>query len=119
MGDRGQVRLVSEGSPDIYFYTHWGASDLPEVVADALNRGKGRWNDDEYLNRIIFSEMIKDDVISETGFGISTSQHGDIWRLVTIHHDTKSVEVNEIGSVTIYNVWSFDSFIKEFASVTV
>jgi hypothetical protein len=114
MGDRGQVRLVSEGSPDIYLYTHWNASSLMEVVADALKRGKGRWNDDEYLNRIIFSEMIKDDVMSETSFGIGTSQHEDVWRVVTVYHDTKFVEVTEIDKV-----WSFDSFITAFANVTV
>ena len=114
MGDRGQVRLVSEGSPDIYLYTHWGASSLAEVVADAMNRGKGRWSDDEYLNRIIFSEMIKDDVMSDTGFGIGTSQHGDVWRIVTVNHETKTVEVSDFQKS-----WSFDSFITAFSNVTV
>jgi len=110
MGDRGQVRLVSEGSPDIYLYTHWGATELPEVVAEALKRGKGRWSDDEYLNRIIFTEMIKDDVMSETGFGIGTAEHGDVWRVVTVYHDTKFVEITEIDKV-----WSFDDFVTAFA----
>jgi len=114
MGDRGQVRLVSEGSPDIYLYTHWGATELPEVVADALKRGKGRWGDDEYLNRIIFTEMIKDDVMSETGFGIGTAEHGDVWRVVTVNHDSKTVEVTQFEKT-----WSFDDYVTAFASATV
>jgi len=114
MGDRGQVRLVSEGSPDIYLYTHWGATELPEVVANALARGKGRWGDDEYLNRIIFTEMIKDDVMSETGFGIGTAEHGDVWRVVTVNHDSKTVEVTQFEKT-----WSFDDYVTAFASATV
>ena len=70
MGDRAQVKITSQDNPDLYFYTHWGAEKLPIVVANALNRGRGRWGDYEYLNRIIFSEMIQDEVLSETGYGI-------------------------------------------------
>jgi len=114
MGDRGQIRLVSEGSPDIYFYTHWEATELPEIVANALARGRGRWGDDEYLNRIIFSEMIKDDVMSETGFGIGTAEHGDVWRVVTVNHDAKTVEVSEIDKV-----WSFEDYVVAFSSASV
>lgn len=95
MGDRGQVRLISSGQPDIYLYSHWGATDLPYVVGQALERGSGRWGDDEYLNRIIFSEMIKNDVLDETGFGIGTALHGDVWRVVEIDHAKRIARVLE------------------------
>jgi hypothetical protein len=57
----------------VYLYTHWTGDSLPTTVAAALRRGKGRWSDNTYLTRIVFSEMIKGDILGETGFGIAAS----------------------------------------------
>lgn len=122
MGDRGQVRLISKGQPDIYLYTHWGADRLPKTVAEALDRGRGRWGDDEYLNRIIFSEMIQGEVLEDTGFGIGTGLHGDVWRVVEVCHQDQTVRVlnkeypnddyNQPTWVTV--LWQpFDEFVSE------
>ena len=97
MGDRGQVKIICEGSPDLYLYTHWGAESLPAVVASALDRGRGRWDDEEYLNRIVFSEMIQGYVMEETGFGIGFHEHGDVWRVVEINQSNKTAAVREIN----------------------
>lgn len=77
MGDRRNVELVynslgNNPQPRIYLYTHWDGYDLPTIVADALNspEGRGRWNDESYLARIIFSHMTKD-ADPETGYGIA------------------------------------------------
>lgn len=99
MGDRGQVKIIgtSEGSStELYFYTHWCATSLENFVSDALNRGRGRWNDSEYLNRIIFSEMIKDEVMSDIGFGIGFEPHADIWKLVVVNHLDKTAGIMEM-----------------------
>ena len=61
---------------DIYLYSHWD-SNLGTVLAQALIRGKDRWNDSSYLARIIFSEMIKEDIEGNTGYGIAPYQMGD------------------------------------------
>jgi hypothetical protein len=96
MGDRGQVQIISsEDKPDLFFYTHWGASDLEHVVVNAIVRGASRVSDEEYFNRIIFSEMIKDDVLSETGYGIGFDVHGDIWKLVVINYKDQTVGIKE------------------------
>ena len=98
MGDRGQVQIISaEGSPDLFFYTHWGASDLEHIVAYAIVRGASRINDEEYFNRIVFSEMIKDDILSETGYGIGFSVHGDVWKLVVINYKDGTVGIKEVS----------------------
>ena len=70
MGDRGNIVLEMEGG-DIYLYTHRGGSDLKQTLRDALDRGRDRWNDESYLARIIFSEMIKGDINGTTGYGIA------------------------------------------------
>ena len=67
MGDRGNIKVHG-----VYLYSHWRGSELPKILKNALIRGKGRWNDIPYLTRIIFSEMIKDEIFEETGYGIST-----------------------------------------------
>ena len=58
MGDRGNI-IVKDGNSEVYLYTHWTGSDLPDVLRSALKRGKSRWNDGPYLARIIFCEIVK------------------------------------------------------------
>lgn len=76
MGDRRNVLIRDDDGPNLFLYTHWGGTNLPEVVARALDRGRPRWEDAPYLTRIIFSEMIQGDVLGELGYGISTSPPG-------------------------------------------
>jgi hypothetical protein len=76
MGARANVIVKDEQGHKVYLYTHWYGSELPRMVRNALKRGRGRWDDPPYLTRIIFSEMIKDDLMDTTGFGIS-SVEGD------------------------------------------
>lgn len=126
MGDRGQVRLVSEGQPDIYLYTHWGATELPTDVGRALRRGSSRWGDDEYLNRIIFSELIQNSVLAETGYGIGTALHGDVWRVVEVNHTNQTVSLQTVvftdddyteSELKTEYTQSFDEFVEKFAEL--
>ena len=98
MGDRANIVMVQHpwgGKPQslIYFYSHWGGSGLPKVLQSALIRGKGRWDDEPYLARIIFSEMIRDSVEDDTGFGISTYQADNEHPLLVVNSETKTVSV--------------------------
>lgn len=70
MGDRANVYVHHGDRPGVYLYTHGNGYKLPEVLREALAREE-RWDDDQYLSRIIFSEMIKDDIDGSTGYGIS------------------------------------------------
>lgn len=105
MGDRGNIVTGNQdGGPKIYMYSHWGGSGLKKDLQKALKRGKGRWNDEEYLNRIIFSEIIQDEVLSTTGYGLHTRQgDGDI--RATVHLDTQQVETSK-------GAYSFEEYIN-------
>jgi len=113
MGDRANVKITFSSSPHpIYFYTHSHGSDLPEIVGAAIQRRK-RWDNDAYLARIIFSEMLKADgdgvLNSEYGFGIS-SRIGDNEHPV-IHVNTKNKTVcyeSEDGAPI--SQWSFADY---------
>jgi len=91
MGDRGNIELTYKSGSQIYFYTHWTGSILNETLARALNRGKGRWNDESYLARIIFSEMIKDDVLDDVGYGIAPYQT-DVGEFVEVNLDEQTAD---------------------------
>lgn len=101
MGDRGNIIVSSqEDGGELHFYTHWYGSCLPSIVACGLERGRPRWDDYQYLNRILFCEMIRvsDDgsgnaLLEETGFGISR-QIRDGGVEVFIDHDDRTVYYN-------------------------
>jgi hypothetical protein len=106
MGDRAQVKIG-----DVYLYTHWGGQELVKDVKAALVRGKDRWDDDEYLARIIFSEMIKKDILGLTNYGIGTQQHDDIWRLIEIDCDNDKILLKDDGKPV--KAGTFEEFIKD------
>lgn len=76
MGDRGQIAVV-HGEGAVYLYSHWGGTELAAVLRSALLK-KWRWDDNEYLTRIIFDEMVGDSQGSEMSYGIGLIPHGDI-----------------------------------------
>ncbi len=78
MGDRGNIAIQYAKGQRVYFYTHWCGSEITEVVKNALKR-KERWDDDSYLARIIFCELVELDGNgkSSTGFGICLEPAGD------------------------------------------
>lgn len=95
MGMRRNIELdfySYKNDKKIYFYTHWGAEDLKEELKRALIRGKGRWDDPSYLARIIFSEMIQEDIQGETGFGIAPYKTDPEFRTIKVNLHTKEVD---------------------------
>lgn len=104
MGDRGNVIFKYSEGGKIYFYTHWSGSQLKSIVKAALIRGKERWGDESYLARIVFSEMIKDDVMDVTGYGIAPYEMDSGAR---VEVDTNEQTVNGI---------KFEDFIKQEVS---
>lgn len=104
MGDRGNIQ-VKENAADngVFFYSHWGGSDLPKIVSSALKRGQSRWGDTPYLARIIFCEMIEGDERGETGYGISTQECDPNYPLIIVNDGDRTVQIGE-------NVWPFKTF---------
>ena len=89
MGDRANVVII-DSSTDlcsrtaVFLYAHWSGSDLPEILACALKRGRERWDDAPYLARIIFNDMTQGDPQSLTGFGISTDLTDNEYPLLVV-----------------------------------
>ena len=98
MGDRGNI--IVDG---VYLYSHWTGSKLPETLKSALNR-KLRWDDSSYLTRMIFCEMVKDDIDGEIGFGISKTK-GDGGVDITV--DTQA-QIIRYGK----KIYTFEGYIE-------
>jgi len=86
MGDRANVKISDRYSGDLYLYTHWAGTELPETVQRALKR-RERWDDMPYLARIVFCEMVKGNEDGATGFGISAKPCDGDDRIVEVSED--------------------------------
>lgn len=100
MGDRANIVMelktgYEEDRPYglIFLYTHWGGTDLPGTLQTALKR-RERWDDESYLTRIIFSEMIRGQERSETGFGISLRPSDNEHPYLRVNPDKQTVTVD-------------------------
>ena len=98
MGTRSQVHFVNSG---VYLYQHWDGNLLSSRVQRGLSLNE-RWDDEEYLTRIIFDSMkseieayLKKEYGEKpyTGFGIGTIRHWDIEYLVEIDVEKQTVKV--------------------------
>lgn len=109
MGSRAQILIEDTG---VFLYTHWGAKTLVDDFKQWINHARPRWTDDEYFTRIIFSQMIKDDVDGETGYGIGNREHGDIELLISINVEKQVITIADIYEDHITKYLSFDDFIE-------
>lgn len=72
LGDRGNIAVLQSDGDQVWLYSHWGGTELPERLQDGLAAGRGRWNDEPYLTKIIFGYAVpNDNWQEETGYGIS------------------------------------------------
>mgnify|MGYP001590134658 CR=1 FL=1 len=110
MGERGQLQIGK-----VYLYTHWEGDKLKETLKTALSR-KERWDDEEYLARIIFCEMVKGSQDETTGYGIGTQQHNDLnYPLLVIDVKNQKVwekETDYSYEPVLLEQTSFEEFIK-------
>lgn len=105
MGDRRNIELrYGDSYEPVYLYTHWDGTDLPLVLANALDspEGRGRWDDPSYLARIIFSHMTKD-ADPETGYGIAPYVVDENWPNIIVDLEGKTVDGVSYETYIKYN----------------
>lgn len=110
MGMRQNIELnYDEGKP-IYIYSHWSGgedinnSPLAKKLRTALAR-KERYDDHSYLARIIVSEVLKEDIDGETGYGIAPYPIDEEFPTIKVDFSRKTV--NDIPYekwITLYGV---------------
>lgn len=100
MATRSNIRLTYPDKNKVVFYQHWDGDNLSDILKAALKRGMGRWNDPAYLARIIFSEMVKDDIDGLTGFGIQTEVHEESWFTLDVDLEDQVVRWTDRSGVS-------------------
>jgi hypothetical protein len=117
MGDRANVFVREQRDDDVagvYLYTHWGGYELAQTVQDALAK-KWRWDDGQYLTRIIFDEMTKDNHGEETGFGISTGLCDNEHKIIVVDPDKGRIGFCGQGKEKTPGLelqWSFEEYVN-------
>lgn len=116
MGERGNIKVDFNGNDAVYFYTHWTGYRVQHDLANALNRGRGRWTDGPYLARIVFSEMLLvpgnaqatyENLTDTTGFGIDTEIGDNSYDIPEV--SVANQEVSYQG-----RTYSFEEFVDSF-----
>lgn len=115
MGDRGNIVVVhhvgAKKIKRIFLYTHWAGTEIASTLQTALQR-KQRWDDEAYLTRIIFCEMIGDDIKGETGFGIGGECVDNEHNVLVVDCAKQTVGVSEDRDAKkIVRRVTFDGFI--------
>jgi hypothetical protein len=100
---------IKDGRKGFYLSTKKGET-LPKTLQLALNRGRDRWGDTPALARIIFSEMTHKEMMTNTGFGISTAiGDNDNFVLVIDDKNQKIGVFSETG--TKLKDYTFNAFV--------
>jgi hypothetical protein len=113
MGDRANIQMIQDGgkSSPLYFYTHWSGYELPTTLQNALKNGQDRWDDEQYLARIIFCELVGKDT-GNTGFGITSYICDGGYKLLIVDAEKQTVSITDgWNSQKIVKSWSFAEYI--------
>lgn len=132
MGDRVNWGFVSEmGGPVINLYSHWSGHERREMLANALDYAKPRWNDPSFATRIVISQLIGDQWANETGWGLMVDTLGDNeYPYLVVYWEHKLVvevplDWHDTGKEGFEKVWtlapqaktySFEEFIGKYAT---
>jgi hypothetical protein len=108
MGDRGQIKIGG-----VYLYTHWDGGAIEETLRQALLRGQDRWDDEPYLARIIFCEMVKDDIKGTTGYGISSDFQDNEYPMPVVNVDTQTIDIYDVEGEKKLKTISFKDFVSK------
>jgi hypothetical protein len=119
MGDRGNIVMVQHPHKGpksfIYFYGHWSGHGMPLTLRKALKRGEGRWDDESYLGRIIFCELIgnAENLKETTGFGISAYITDNDYPLLIVDSEAQTVSASHPDRpAEPYKTVSFAEYVK-------
>jgi hypothetical protein len=118
MGDRSNI-IIKEGKEEVFLYGHWMGLNYLPILTTALTRGKGRWRDPSYLARIVFCDMVRDNLDDETGYGIWTSRPDNErpYLVVNCREQTVSLETESRNVLHSDTFEGFLNHLEEFVRV--
>ena len=113
----GQIEIIGPYGR-VYLYSHNTADELIAVVDEVLSR-KVRWNDPDYLTKMLFCRMIPQDKWNdELGFGIGTQLYTDVNMLLSLDTVHQTIKISSAFETYVSNTisMSFEDFINKYAN---
>lgn len=113
----GNICVLERFGGRTYLYTKDRGWETFVILKNALGRGQKQWNDEQYLSRIIFCEMLKGSNLDDTqGFGIS-SFVGDnllpIFVVDTLNNRVLMEDGRALNTCPIIGFsWTFNDFLN-------
>jgi hypothetical protein len=108
--NRGNI-YVKQADGGIYLYTQNRGDKLPQILKMALLRGKSRWGNTPVMTRIIFGEMVQNDVLNMDGFAISTQLSDNDHYLLVVDDAKERVGLfSESGQC--FKVYSYEAYVE-------
>lgn len=104
MGDRANIRVDFGKDGSVYLYSHWDGADLALTLREVLSR-KQRWDDEQYLARMIFCAMTEHDPKGETGYGLGPSMGDNEHPVIHVFPLRQHVDIADHG-------WAFEDYIR-------
>jgi hypothetical protein len=107
MGSRTNYEMQDEKG-SVWLYSHWGGDDKSSHFAGALQHAKPRWGDTPYAIRMAISYLIQDNLLGDTGYGITSYESGE--------ESYDPLSANFVDKTVSYEqeVFTFDEFINRF-----
>ena len=110
MGARINFIFKQSDGNAVGLYSHWGEYSWAEDLALALQHAAPRKGDESYYVRMAISYLIKDNILDETGYGITAFQYTDSHMAVLDHPILIDLAKETITDET--GTHSIDSFVQ-------
>ena len=109
----GQIQIIAPHY-SVYLYTHEYAKTLVGIVHAVLSKQK-RWDDPDYLSRMLFCAMIPpNEWDSEKGFGIGSQYYVDTNLLIVIDLAESVISISSFGSGVDNIKMDMKDFVQNF-----
>jgi hypothetical protein len=133
MGDRANFGFKQSNGQTIVLYGHWAGYGMLERLANAVEAARPRWNDESYATRIAISQLVGEQWMDETGWGLAVNEILDNeHKIPLIDWSTKTFSLHEEApwsESTEYKIrgmqdepmftMTLDSFIEKYSKVLV
>lgn len=103
MGARVHFVFNDGTNSAVALYSHWGADNWEQDLAQAIRHAEPRKGDHSYWTRMVISHIIQNELLDETGYGIYAIDPRAIDTLVL----DEVVEIDLVKNTV--NGYSFDS----------
>ena len=95
--------IFDDGSESLpVLYSHWGANSWNRDLSQAFDHAKARLGDEQYWVRMVISYLLKNELMSATGFGIYAISRAelsaDCFHDSVIHIDIHGRKVHELDT---------------------